>query len=183
VKDEAKSLLYKNAAVYNLVMRLLYGRHYASRCTRISQLIPAGSTVLDLCCGSAVLYHRHLRQKSVAYTGLDINPRFVKALEERGIPGILWDVRSNAALPGADFVVMQASLYHFFPNASRVIDRMLEAARKKVIIAEPIQNLATSKLPIISAIAGRLSGPVVSSIPQRFTEATLDRSFCRIRHI
>jgi hypothetical protein len=72
---------------------------------------------------------------------------------------------------------MQAALYHFLPNASRVVDRMLEAASKQVIIAEPIRNLATSNVPIISGIAGRLSGPVVATNPQRFTEETLDRFF------
>jgi SAM-dependent methyltransferase len=177
MKDEAKNLLYKSAAVYNLVMRLLYGRHYASRCTRIAEFIPAGATVLDLCCGSAVLYHRHLRQKSVNYTGLDINSRFVDALTERGIRGIAWDLRSSTALPRADFVVMQGSLYHFLPQSSLVIDRMLAAANKQVIVAEPILNLASSKVPVISLIAGLLSGPVVAAKPQRFTEETLDRFF------
>jgi SAM-dependent methyltransferase len=177
MKDEAKNLLYKSAGIYNLVMRVLYGRHYASRCTRIAELIPAGSTVIDLCCGSAVLYHHHLRQKAVDYTGLDISSRFVDALTKRGIRSLVWDLHSDTPLPRADVVIMQAALYHFLPNASRVVDRMLEAASKQVIIAEPIRNLATSNVPIISGIAGRLSGPVVATNPQRFTEETLDRFF------
>ena len=177
MKDEAKNLLYKSAGVYNLVMRVLYGRQYASRWTKIAELIPAGSTVIDLCCGSAVLYHRHLRQKSVDYTGLDISSRFVNALTERGVKSLVWDLREDTPLPRADVVVMQASLYHFLPHASRVVDRMLEAAHRQVIIAEPIHNIATSNVPIISAIAGRLSGPVVATNPQRFTEETLDRFF------
>ena len=72
---------------------------------------------------------------------------------------------------------MQASLYHFLPNASHILDRMLHAARKQVIVAEPIRNLATSQIPILSTIAGRLSGPVVEASAQRFTEEGLDRFF------
>lgn len=177
MKDESKNILYKSAAVYNLAMRLLYGRHYASRGARIAEIIPAGSTVLDLCCGPAVLYHRYLREKSVDYTGLDINPGFVDALTSHGIRAYLWDLRSEAPLPRSDYVVMEAALYHFLPAASDVVDRMLAAANKEVIIAEPIRNLASSKVSVISAIAGRLSGPGVGTHPQRFTEETLDRFF------
>jgi len=177
MKDESKNILYRTAIVYKLVMRLLYGRQYASRGTRIAEIIPAGSTVLDLCCGPAVLYHRHLRQKSVDYTGLDINPGFVDTLTQQGIRAYVWDLRSEGQLPRADYVVMQAALYHFLPAASDVVNRMLAAAAKQVIIAEPIRNLASSRVPVISAIAGRLSGPVVGTHPQRFTEETLDRFF------
>ena len=177
MKDESRNLLYKSATVYKLIMRLLYGRHYGTRCARIAELIPANSTVLDLCCGPAVLYHQHLRHKSVRYTGIDISSQFVDSLTKQGIPAILCDLRSNTALPHADYVVMQASLYHFLPNASHILDRMLHAARKQVIVAEPIRNLATSQIPILSTIAGRLSGPVVATNPQRFTEDTLDRFF------
>jgi trans-aconitate methyltransferase len=177
MKDESRNLLYKSATVYKLIMRLLYGRHYGTRCTRIAELIPANSTVLDLCCGPAVLYHQHLRHKSVHYTGIDVSSQFVDALTKQGIPAILCDLRSNTALPHADYVVMQASLYHFLPNASHILDRMLHAARKQVIVAEPIRNLATSQIPILSTIAGRLSGPVVEASAQRFTEEGLDRFF------
>ena len=74
------SLIYRNASVYELAMLLLYGRHYASRYRAISELIPDGSSVLDLCCGPALLYHRCLRAKDVQYTGFDINSRFIEQL-------------------------------------------------------------------------------------------------------
>src|SRR6185369_13287964 len=125
-------------------MLLLYGRHYPARYRVICDLIPSGSSVLDLCCGPAILYHRYLRAKSVRYTGLDINQKFIDRLIRSGGLGKLWDLRGDEPLPAADYVIMQASLYHFLPDPSTIVNRMLQAAHKRVIIAEPIRNLATS---------------------------------------
>jgi len=158
-------------------MLLLYGRHYTSRYRAIAELIPAGSSVLDLCCGPALLYHRHLRSKGVQYTGLDINAGFIARLNRRGGVGKVWDLRSEKPLPPADYVIMQASLYHFLPDASPVVDRMLQAARKRVIIAEPIRNLATSDSRTLSLLGRLFTNPGVGEHSQRFTEATLANFF------
>src|SRR5713101_4008912 len=130
----ATSLIYKNTSMYELAMLLLYGRHYPSRYRAIADLIPSGSSVLDLCCGPALLYHRCLRAKSIQYTGLDLNAKFIDRLIRWGGCGQIWDLRSEEPLPSADYVIMQASLYHFLPDASPVVNRMLRAARKQVII-------------------------------------------------
>ena len=173
----ATSLIYRNASVYELAMLLLYGRHYPSRYRAIAELIPAGSSVLDLCCGPALLYHRHLRTKAVQYTGLDINASFITRLIRRGGSGQVWDLRSEEALPAADYVIMQASLYHFLPDASQVVDRMLQAARKRVIIAEPIRNLATSNSRLLSMLGRLFTNPGTGEHSLRFTEASLDDFF------
>ena len=107
------SLIYRSALIYELAMIGLYGRHYFSRYRAIADLIVPGSSVLDLCCGPGILYDRYLRQKSIDYTGLDINSRFIKRLNYRGINGKIWDLRKDEPLPLADFVIMQASLYGY----------------------------------------------------------------------
>ena len=160
-------------------MFLLYGRHYASRYRAIAELIPTGSSVLDLCCGPAFLYHRYLSRKKVRYTGLDINANFVARLNRRGASGLVWDLRTEDALPAADYVIMQASLYHFLPDAKPVVDRMLQAAQKRVIIAEPIRNLATSDSRILSRLARLLTNPGAGEHRNRFTEASLADLFSR----
>jgi Methionine biosynthesis protein MetW len=172
-------LIYKNTALYSLVNRALYGRHHATRYRVIADLIPAQSTVVDLCCGPATLYHRFLKEKSVHYTGLDISPFFIRALNERGGLGLLWDVRSGKALPDADYLVIQGSLYFFLPDPSSLIERMLAAATKQVIIAEPVRNLSTGRFQFISNIAMELGGAVRGNHPVRFTEQTLDKFFER----
>lgn len=167
------SLIYRSASVYELAMLLLYGRHYTSRYRAIAGLIPAGSSVVDLCCGPAALYHRHLRAKDVQYTGLDINANFIARLIRHGGRGQVWDLRSEEALPSADYVIMQASLYHFLPDASQVVDRMLQAARKQVIIAEPIRNLTTSDSRLLSLLGRLFTNPGVGEHSRRFTMASL----------
>jgi SAM-dependent methyltransferase len=173
----AASLIYRHPLLYELAMLLLYGRHYGARYRAVARLIPAGARVLDVCCGPATLYHRYLRHKGVLYTGLDVNAKFVRQLVRRGAAGQAWDLRREEPLPGADYVVMQASLYHFLPDPAPVVDRMLRAARRRVIIAEPVRNLADSDFPLLALLARRHTDPGCGTAPRRFTEATLDRFF------
>jgi SAM-dependent methyltransferase len=80
----ARSWVYCNGQVYELVMLGLYGRHYGARYRAVADLIPDGASVLDLCCGPGVLFDRHLRARSVDYTGIDVNPRFIARVNRRG---------------------------------------------------------------------------------------------------
>jgi len=158
-------------------MLLLYGRHYSSRYRSIADLIPENATVLDLCCGPALLFHRCLRAKSVRYTGLDINEGFISRLIRYGAAGEVWDLRSARELPVSDYVIMQASLYHFLPDASGVVNRMLKAARKNVIIAEPIRNLTTSGSSVLSFIGRSFTNPGSGKQESRFNQTSLAAFF------
>jgi SAM-dependent methyltransferase len=177
----SKSFIYKSSFVYELAMLLLYGRHYPSRYRAIAELIPDGSSVLDLCCGPALLYHRYLRPKNVKYTGLDINANFIARLIRRGGSGQVWDLRNQEPLPPADYVIMQASLYHFLPEASPMVNRMLKAARKQVIIAEPIRNLTTSNSGLLSLLGRLFTNPGSGEQSLRFTESSLADFFSAYR--
>src|SRR5262245_17006645 len=154
-------------------MLLLYGRHYSSRYREIAELIPDRSSVLDVCCGPALLYDRYLKVKAVEYTGLDINAKFVDQLKRRGGHGEVWDLRREVQLPRADCVVMQASLYHFLPDPSPVVNRMLQAAREQVIIAEPIRNITSSNSRLVSSLGRLLTNPGTGEHQQRFDEDSL----------
>ncbi|MFE9583009.1 class I SAM-dependent methyltransferase [Nocardia sp. NPDC006044] len=171
------SLIYRNATLYELLIRALYGRYYTARYRAVAALVPDGASVLDLCCGPATLYTRYLRQKSVDYTGLDRNDRFVAKLTEAGAHGKVWNLTSADPLPEADYVLMQASLYHFLPEATPVLDRMLAAAREQVIIAEPIRNMASSDNRVLAAVGQRFTNAGDGIQAHRFTETTLDAFF------
>ena len=56
----------------------------------------------------------------------------------------------------------------------RALTQALEAAHERVIISEPIRNLATSGLPLIGRLGRAGADPGVGSHAQRFTEETLD---------
>ncbi len=176
------SLIYRSAAGYELVMRALYGRHYADRIKAVADQVPAGASVLELCCGPGSLYHRQLHARVGSYIGLDANLRFVQRLKSEGVDARWVDLAANKnPLPTADIVIMQASLYHFLPDAAQIVDRMLAAAGDRVIIAEPIRNLASSELPIVGALGRRAADPGVGSHAHRFNAQSLDELMSRYR--
>lgn len=156
-------------------MRVLYGRHYQARTRAVAAEVPEGSSVLELCCGAGTLYTRHLRGRVAHYTGLDVNGRFIETLRRAGADAREIDLGADTRpLPQADVVIMQASLYHFLPDAEAIVERMLAAARDRVIVSEPVRNLASSELPLIGALGRRAANPGVGHPAQRFTETTLD---------
>ena len=170
-------LIYKSAALYEFINWLLYGRHHRVRYEVIADLIPPGASVVDICCGPATLYNRFLRAKNVRYTGLDISPSFIDALNKCGGHGIVWDLRSDRRLPPADYVIIQGALYFFLPDPSPLLERMLAAANEEVIVAEAIRNLSTSAIPGISKLSKRLAGAAEGSDAVRFSEKSLDLLF------
>ncbi len=169
-------MIYRSAFVYELLMRILYGRHYAARMSAVAGQVPAGASVLELCCGPGTLYRRYLRDRASSYVGLDVNEGFVAALRRVGVDARRLDLASaGEPLPPADVAIIQASLYHFLPDAARIVDRMLEAARERAIVSEPIRNLATSGLPVVGRLGRRAADPGVGGHGERFTETRLDQ--------
>lgn len=177
------SLIYRSAFGYELVMRALYGRHYDERMRAVAAEVPHGASVVELCCGPGTLYKRYLRSRTSAYIGLDVNQHFVDALKAEGIDARQVDLKTSTdPLPHADVALMQASLYHFIPRAEEIVNRMLAAALRRVIISEPIRNLSSSEHPLIRRLGRRASDPGVGGGEQRFTEATLDTLMERCSH-
>ena len=168
------SLIYRSATGYELLMRVLYGRHYSARMSTLAGEVPHGSSVLELCCGPGTLYKRRLRGHVRDYVGIDVNPEFVAMLRRQGIDARELDLAAtNGPLPEADVVIMQASLYHFLPHAERIIDRMLAAARERVIVSEPVRNLASSDVPMVRLIGRRAADPGTGGHARRFDERSL----------
>jgi SAM-dependent methyltransferase len=176
------SLVYRSAGGYELLMRVLYGRHYAARMHAVADQVPAGASVLECCCGPGTLYLRHLRGRTSAYVGIDVNSRFVARLRRRGVDARRLDLAAeHVELPHADVVILQASLYHFLPGAERILDRMLAAAHDRVIVSEPVRNLAASRVALIAGLGARATDPGVGGHDQRFTEASLAALMARYR--
>jgi SAM-dependent methyltransferase len=175
------SVIYKSSWLYEAFLVLRYRGKYVERSRAIADLIPEGSSVVDLCCGPATLYFSHLRRKGISYTGLDINEGFVTRLSSRGVPASLVDVTVDSLLPQGDYLVMQGSLYHFLPDPYPVVERMLKAAKRNVIITEPVWNLADSKNPFSSWLARKLTDPGTGDQPNRFNESRFDEFVNRYR--
>ncbi len=167
------SLIYRSTLLYEGVMRTLYGRHYSDRLSCVAARVPDGAEVLELCCGPGTLYRRHLRTRVGGYTGLDANQGFVDRLRAQGIDARVTDLTGPEPLPSSDVAIMQASLYHFLPDAAGIIDRMLTAARSRVIIAEPVRNLSSSQLPLVGRLGRQATDPGVGDHAHRFDAGSL----------
>lgn len=182
VSDAGTSLIYRSALGYESLMRALYGRHYGARMRMVAERVPDGAAVLELCCGPGTLYLRHLRGRVSRYTGLDVNAGFVSRLQERGVDARVVDLtNAGEPLPTADVVIIQASLYHFLPDAAALLERMLGAARRRVIVAEPVRNLASSRITVVAGLGRRGADPGVGGHAQRFDESSLAELMERYR--
>ncbi len=153
-------------------MRVLYGRYYAARDVAVAAQIPDGASVLELCCGPARLYLRELRGRIGSYVAIDASAVFVERLRRRGVDARQADVRT-ADLPLADVVVMQASLYHFLPDAEGMLGRMRAAATASVVIAEPVRNLAASRLGLVARLGAGGAATAEGAQAQRFDAESL----------
>jgi SAM-dependent methyltransferase len=168
------SLVYQSPWAYDLTMWVLYGRHYSERYRAVAGLIPDGVRVLDVCCGPGFLYERSLRMRRIDYTGIDLNPSFALRVERLGGRGLVRDLSRDEPLPTADYVIIQAALYQFLPDAARIVRRLIEAATAYVVVAEPVRNLATSGIPVFASLARRATDAGLGACPLRFTERSLD---------
>lgn len=121
-------------------MRLLHFGAFEERYEAVARHVPSGARVVDLCCGDAVLA-RYLKHAG-SYIGLDANERFIRYARRQRTDARLWDA-ATMSIPECDVAVIQSSLYQFHPNEEELVRRMLDAARLRVIVAEPVSNWTT----------------------------------------
>jgi hypothetical protein len=152
------SLIYQHRTAHHLLLRLLYGRYFSARYEAVAAEVPAGSQVVDVCAGDGYLYLNYLCAKPVQYQALDISPHLVHWMQQHGIQARQFDVWQEA-VPAADVVIMQASLYQFLPDAAPVVEKLLRAARQRVIITEPVRNIASSDNPALRSIGRHWTRP------------------------
>ncbi len=153
-------------------MRIVYGGWFEERFRAVADAIPDGVSLTDVCCGDGYLYRRFLSTRHIDYLGLDINAKFVHWLARRGVNAQVCDVRFDP-IPEADIILMQASLYQFIPSHENILRKLVDAARKCVILTEPVRNLSTSQNPLLSRLGRRFTDPGTGEAPHRFNEETL----------
>lgn len=172
-----KSPLYWTGLGYDLTMRLLYRGEYARVYSDVAELIPPGESVVDVCCGTTLLYRRFLRERGGEYLGLDCNGHFVMAARYRGAAVRLFNLTTES-VPAADNVVMCSSLYQFYESRDEVFAKLMAAARRKVIISEPVRNIAASSFAPIASLGRFFTNPGFGDSRHRFDPESF-RSFAR----
>ena len=150
-----RSFVYRNIFIYRLIMNLLYLGRYKRRFDPVVdevRQLPKGSRVLELCFGDIYLAE-FCRKAGYKWTGLDINPNFVRTAQRMGFEAREADLKTEYDLPRVEVCIMMGSLYHFYPDTANIIAKMLKAA-SLVLISEPVSNFS-SNTGIIGFIAKR----------------------------
>lgn len=166
------SPIYWHPFLYELSMRMLYRSGYGERIKAVSVLIADHATVADVCAGDCSLYRYGLQHKDLVYTAYDINPMFVRWGVRRNIDIRKLDLRHDP-MPRADYVVMMGSLYQFIPNERIIIDQMMNAAAKRVILVEPVRNLSQHVNPVLRKVARFFSSVDDQPCDRRLNETGL----------
>jgi len=172
---EGTGFVYRNPLAYRLLMRLLYGRsyrrHYLALIREIGRM-----EVLELCCGDCQIVD-YLEDNT--YRGLDINPVFVASAREKGLDVANSDIR-DGEIPGAECILIHNSLYQFYPDHEKLIAKALVSASGKVIISEPVINLASSQNRLVAFLANsltRVSSKKGDSASKRFNRDEMEALF------
>ena len=172
-----KSIIYSYRFLYNIAVRCLYRKEFEDRYEKIALLIPESSTVVELCCGDCYLYKHYLKKKNVKYTGLDINTGFIYSAQRDGINVIYHNLLTNNPIPEAEYIIIQASMYHFLPDVNGFYSRLLKSTQKELIISEAVETLSTSSNPLIRFIARCALNPGSGPPTEYFTKQTF-KKFC-----
>lgn len=166
--------VYWNASFYRATMALLRRRRRAEMYQLLTREIQELST-LDLCCGEGEL-QRWIRGNP--YWGIDKNPIFVQNLKTRGLNVLEGDVLT-CPWPPAECLVMTDSLYHFLSDLDALMTKMLDRSFRKIIISEPIENIAASSSRWLSGFAAWFARVDGQSYPTRFTDQNLRALFLK----
>lgn len=162
-----KSITYWNRFIYRSLMKLSYQNKFRKRYEILSSLFEENCSIVELCCGDCNLYLNYLKEKRIQYMGVDINHSFVTFARKMGIDARTLNIICDE-IPRGDILLMHAGLYQFIPNERRMLDRILAASRRKVVIAEPVINRSHQNSLIISKISAFLSNPGTGSARDRF---------------
>ncbi len=167
-----KGPVYWHPALYQLAMRRLYGpQGFHERYRVVAQQVPPGCDVVDLCAGDGLL--RHHLPPGTAYLAVDINAAFLDGLRKQGVPTMVADLRR--AIPKGDCVVMMASLYHFMPDHAALVRRCLDAASRRLVLTEPVENVTASSNAVIQRVSAWASDPGDGTSQQRMTKQDLEQ--------
>lgn len=175
-----KSPLYWTISFYEAALTLSLGKRYDKIFSDVALHIPSGSSVLDLCCGTARLYRRYLKNKAVLYKGIEFNSGFASKLRQMGLAVTEGDVRLTN-FPEADYIVMCSSFHLLYDDREMIFEKMINAARKAVIISEPVINFAQHPNRGLAYLARWFSNPGIGNFSFRY-DLKQFREFCFLKN-
>jgi len=128
-------LLYRHPILYDATLRVIHGTALLRRMEILADEIGEGVRVFDVGCGTCTL-QRHLKA-GCRYMGLDLNERFVRHAQGRGIAARVGDVFDEGNYPGdLDVIVLSDILHHIIPRHDELV-ALCKRKAGKVIVCEP----------------------------------------------
>ncbi len=165
------SIIYRNIALYRLVMNLLYLGGYKNRFKDVIDLLGnSDRSVVELCFGDTY-FAEYCKQKGVSWTGYDISAYFVQNAVSKGYDAYHCDILKGPFLKDADVCVMIGSLYHFEKDIGKLLGAMINTA-PKIILSEPIKNLTNSNR-LLSYLSKKMTDAGKGEEQFRYTRKTV----------
>ena len=173
-----QSILYSNSFLYEIAMRIRFGKEFFLRMQRISDILPENITILELCCGPALLYKYFLKSRNINYIGFDDNRYFVKVGLKLGADIRECFIDENTILPKSDYVIIQSSLYQFpLDKVYNIIDNVLLNCNN-LIISESVKNWGNSNNIIIKKLGLYFTKSMNTVHYFRYTRQNLRELLC-----
>lgn len=135
-----KSPAYWSSACYEVFLKYIWRQTkniQEQQGQAVVKWIPKGAQVVEVAAGTGRFYRHALAGHVGNYLAIDINPPFVNYLKKQGIDATVADIRTDA-VPPADVVIIISAFYHFKEMAPAILDKLLAAARDRLIILEPV---------------------------------------------
>jgi SAM-dependent methyltransferase len=125
--------MYKFPTAYNLFLKIIHGKKLSGRYNFISKIIGKNKRVLDLGCGTGLLYD--YLDKSCTYEGWDLNNKFINENKKK-INVVLKNVFDYEDYPENDVIVISDLLHHVVPRHDELIIKAKKKT-KKIVLIEP----------------------------------------------
>jgi hypothetical protein len=165
------SPIYWTGFGYDLTMKALYRSQWEATYREVADRISDGASVVDVCAGTARIYRDFLKDRGCDYLGLDFSGHLVMSARRHGVPIRRFDLCCDE-LPEADYVVMCSSFYHFRDREDEILDKLLRAAKKAVVISEPVENFSSHGPSLWSRLMRRFANPGVGDCSYRYDIAS-----------
>ncbi|MCK4783691.1 MAG: hypothetical protein KAV87_08080 [Desulfobacteraceae bacterium] len=165
-----KSPAYWNSACYEFFIKFIWRKKKSQLIQQWKatlEWVPRGSQVVEVAAGTGRFYRKVLCGYVSSYLALEINLSFVKNMKSRGINAIQADVRKEP-IPIADIVIIISSLYHFKNIGTGFLNKLLAAARQRVVIVEPVSRPLSTRF-LYDKIRAKLTDIGEGPIFQRYS--------------
>jgi SAM-dependent methyltransferase len=131
------SFFYTNSFLYNLMLNLIHGGFLKKRYSLISKIIGKNKKVLEIGCGTSLIYP--YLDKSVSYEGWDLNKNFINESKKKGLNVKLKSAFDYNSYKKVDVILIVDVLHHVVPRHEELIKKIKSKA-KMIIIAEPFNS-------------------------------------------